>query len=73
MKSLKSWRFLARFIGDFQARIILSFFYFAVLGPFAVVIRWWSDPLQIKAGSHRGWYLRSDYNAADMKRAVKQF
>jgi tRNA A37 threonylcarbamoyladenosine synthetase subunit TsaC/SUA5/YrdC len=33
-----AWRRLARRIGDIQARILLTLFYYVVLGPFALVL-----------------------------------
>ena len=48
---------MARRIGDVQARILLSFFYFVILAPFALVLRR-SDPLAIRPGAPRGWRPR---------------
>jgi hypothetical protein len=67
------WKRVARKIGDFQARIILTILYFLVVGPFALLIRWGSDPLTLKAGTPRGWCAREDEKAAPMERAIKQF
>ncbi len=66
-------RQVAKKIGDVQARILLTLFYFVVLGPFALAIRWGSDPLGIKAGSFRGWSLRGDEKGAVGERAKRQF
>ncbi len=41
------WRHVARRIGDLQARILLTAFYFVVFAPFALALRWKSDPLAI--------------------------
>jgi len=51
------WTRVARRIGDVQARILLSVFYFAILGPFALVLRR-RDPLAIRPGTPRGWRPR---------------
>jgi hypothetical protein len=51
------WTRVAHRIGDFQARVILTFFYYAILGPFAMVLRR-GDPLGIAPGSARGWRQR---------------
>ena len=51
------WTRVARRIGDVQARILLSVFYFVILGPFALVLRR-KDPLAIRPGAPRGWRRR---------------
>jgi hypothetical protein len=52
------WTRVARRIGDVQARVLLSVFYFAILGPFALVLRR-GDPLGIRPGGvPRGWRPR---------------
>jgi hypothetical protein len=48
------WTRVAHRIGDFQARVLLSSFYYVILGPFALVLRR-SDPLGIVPGVARGW------------------
>jgi hypothetical protein len=53
----RAWTRIAHRIGDFQARVLLSFFYYVVLGPFALVLRR-SDPLAIDPGAARGWRRR---------------
>ena len=67
------WKRVARKIGDFQARIILTIFYFIVLGPFALAIRLWSDPLAIKASTHKCWHNKSEVKGTPMEQATKQF
>jgi len=67
------WKRVGKRIGDIQARLLLTFFYFVVLGPFALAIRWGSDPLAIKAGTPRGWRLRDDKTGVPIERATKQF
>lgn len=70
---LHRWKRFAKKIGDIQARFLLVLFYFLVLAPFALVIRWWSDPLAIKAGTPRGWRSKEDEAGTPMERATKQF
>ncbi len=68
----QSWKRVARRIGDFQARILLTVFYYAVLGPFALVLRWLSDPLAIKPGGQRGWHPRNEPAGTPIERARRQ-
>lgn len=70
---LESWKRIARKIGDFQARLILTFFYLFILGPFALAVRWGGDPLRIKTGKDGGWIAKIDREGAPMKRATEQF
>ena len=51
------WTRVAHRIGDFQARVLLTVFYYVILGPFALVLRR-SDPLGIGPGGPRGWRPR---------------
>jgi hypothetical protein len=67
------WKRVARRIGDFQARVLLTVFYYAILGPFALVLRWRSDPLAIKPGSERGWRPRAELAGPEIERARRQF
>jgi hypothetical protein len=53
-----AWRFLKRIwagwtrlmhmIGNFQARVLLSFLYAVVMLPFGLIVRIFTDPLRIK-------------------------
>jgi hypothetical protein len=51
------WTRVAHRIGDFQARVILTVFYYLILGPFALILRR-SDPLGIGPRAPRGWRPR---------------
>ena len=43
-----AWKRLARKIGNFQARVILTVLYAVVVLPFGLLVRLFSDPLHIK-------------------------
>jgi hypothetical protein len=49
----EGWKRFGRKIGDFQARALLTLFYFVILAPFALVVRWKADPLGLKQSG--GW------------------
>ena len=66
------WKRLASRIAYTQARVLLTFFYYAVFGPFALGVRWGSDPLAIKAGSPKGWRSRDEDGVAPAERAKRQ-
>jgi hypothetical protein len=67
------WKRVGKKIGDFQARLILILFYFVILGPFAMGLRWWSDPLRVKASTRRGWRIRANPEGATIDLARRQF
>jgi hypothetical protein len=69
----EKWQRVARRIGDFQARLILSVLYFMLIGPFALIVRWGADPLSLKMGAERGWRAKADEDGHSMKRALNQF
>jgi hypothetical protein len=66
------WKRIARIIGDFQARALMTFFYFLILGPVAMVIRWCSDPLAIRSATPRGWSEREAREGGPMAQARRQ-
>jgi hypothetical protein len=68
-----AWKRIARKIGDFQARVLLTIFYFVLLAPFAVIVRRTSDPLAIKAAAQRGWGVRQGPAEYTLEMARKQF
>lgn len=44
----QAWKRIARKIGNFQARVLLSIFYAVLVFPFGIGARLFSDPLRIK-------------------------
>lgn len=68
----EQWKRIARRIGDFQARVLLILFYFVILAPFALVVRWATDPLAIKPGTLKGWRNRSEERGTLQERATRQ-
>lgn len=47
-RAWQAWTRLARKIGDFQARVLLSGFYAVLVFPFGAMVRLFADPLRIK-------------------------
>jgi hypothetical protein len=66
----EGWVRIARIVGNFQARVLLTLFYALILLPFAVCVRLFADNLRIK---HRptAWLARSE-ETRDMSWAHKQ-
>lgn len=67
------WKRIAKKIGNFQARVFLFIFYFTIFGPFALAVRWTSDPLAIKKGTPAGWLPFLEAEGAPLERARRQF
>jgi hypothetical protein len=57
-KIWKGWLAFGRFIGNWVARIVLSIFYFTIFVPFGLGVRFFSDPLWVKAPAAPFWRPR---------------
>jgi hypothetical protein len=65
------WTRVAHRIGDFQARVLLTVFYYVILGPFALVLRR-RDPLGLAPGPVRGWRPREPVTRPIPEQARRQ-
>ena len=73
-RAWEGWKKIARKIGDFNARVILTIFYFIILMPFALLIKLLTDPLEIKKKTRKGWHVREQKNdIPPLERAERQF
>lgn len=55
------WKVVAHAIGNFQAKLLLSLFYFIVMPPFAMIVKLFKDPLQLRrSGRASGWVERAE-------------
>lgn len=69
----EGWKRIAQKIGDFNARVILTLFYFILLFPFAVILKIFTDPLEIKKKEHVGWHkVENDTELSALERASRQ-
>lgn len=72
-KIWEGWKKIARKIGDFNARVILTIFYLLLLMPFALLVKAFTDPLEIKKNAKKGWQLREEKpDLTPMERAARQ-
>jgi len=68
---LNAWRRFAFAMGNFQGRMVMAFFYFGVVTPFALISRFVADPQDsAPAGSH--WLPRAPLKA-DLAQSRNQF
>lgn len=66
------WLILARHIGSFQARVLITLVYFTLIAPFGLLVRLLSDPLQRKVGARTTmWRSRATYDR-NLERARRQ-
>jgi hypothetical protein len=72
-RAWEGWKSFGRKLGDVQARLILTVFYFVVVAPFSLPVRFFSDPLSLKPKTARGWIARSNRTATEAQRASEQF
>lgn len=69
----RGWKALAEYIGDFQARLLLTVFYFTVLAPFGLALRLLADPLEVRRlPAESGWTPRQTPDV-DVRAARQQF
>jgi hypothetical protein len=69
-----AWKETAAFIGDFQARWLLTTFYFTVVVPFGLLARLVIDPLVVSRAPQRtGWQEREPSDPRGMTQAGRQF
>jgi hypothetical protein len=72
-KLWRAWKQFGQFIGDFIARIFLTVFYFTVFVPFALMVRWGQDPLQLKATDKPSFWLKHESQEANLSEARRLF
>ena len=66
------WKRFGRKVGDVQARVLLSIFYFVILAPFGLGMRA-ADPLGLRHTAGPAWRTRDAAPAGDeLSRARRQ-
>ena len=67
------WQELGRHIGDFQARLLLTVFYFTIYVPFGLLTRLFLDPLQLRRGTAKSGLNPRKTMDTDLQAARRQF
>lgn len=69
-KIWQQWKRIAQIMGDFIGRVILTIFYFTVLLPFGLGMRFFGDPLKIRLKYSSRWVERTadDLSIEDARR-----
>jgi hypothetical protein len=72
-KLWKLWKQFGQLVGDFIARIVLTVFYFTILMPFGLAVRWFQDPLGLKPGSVASFWLKREARETNLSEARREF
>jgi hypothetical protein len=51
------WKVIAHIIGNFQARVLLTAFYFLIVPPFALIVKVFKDPLALRPPAGESLWL----------------
>ena len=63
------WLVIAHVIGNFQARVLLTVFYFVIVPPFALIVKVAKDPLGMREPRTKSfWTPRPDADPASARR-----
>ena len=69
----QNWKEFSKRMGSFQSRLMLSMFFFIVVSPFAIAVKLFSDPLNIKYRRAESYWLSKKENKADIEQFRRQF
>jgi hypothetical protein len=61
-KIWNSWMKFGRWMGDNITRLFLVIFYFSIVLPFGMLVRFTQDPLDIKNKFGAGWVTKENNN-----------
>ncbi|OGM03525.1 hypothetical protein A2715_02635 [Candidatus Woesebacteria bacterium RIFCSPHIGHO2_01_FULL_39_32] len=74
MKTLwNRWRRISNVLLDREANVILSFLYFLLIGPYAVISKILYDPFNLKSHKESFWFSKSNKNVANLKGLKNQY
>ncbi len=68
-----TWKALSKRSGNFQSRLILSFFFFVCVTPFGLGVKIFGDPLRLRQGEKTSYWLPKKDTAGDVEQSRKQF
>jgi len=72
-KLWQSWENFSKRRGNFQSRIIFSLFFFILVSPFALTVKMFSDPLNLKHQSSKSHWLFKKEIKNDLEQYKRQF
>jgi hypothetical protein len=65
-----AWKRFGQFMGDLIGRLVLTVFYFTLFMPFGLGVRFFGDPLALRARGRSNWLERTtkDLTLEDTRR-----
>lgn len=69
----QAWKAFSHEMGDFQGRVLLIFFYFIVVTPFAILVLLFSDPLRLRNKGTQTYWLDRPAMPRGLEEARRQF
>lgn len=69
----EGWKVVAHVIGNIQARILLSLFYFVLIPPFGILVRALMDPLQLRRRPRESFWVITPHKEQAVTDAHRQF
>jgi hypothetical protein len=67
------WKLFAHVVGDFQARLILAIIYCFIVSPYAILVRLFSDPLNIRRPKQTSMWITGGQDEPTIAKARRQF
>lgn len=71
-KIWEAWKRIAKKIGDFNSRLILTLFYFIFVAPISILVKI-KDPLGIKKQKTQNWIPKQEPEGTAMDQALRQY
>lgn len=71
-RAWERWKSFAAKMGNYQARVMLAFFYFVVVPPFAILAQLLRDPLATKASAGTSSWVERQPVSEDLETAREQ-
>ena len=72
-RALEAWKRFALRMGNFQGRMIMGFFYFVVVAPFALLGRLAADPLRLRRTAEPSYWVEREPLERSVDAARRQF
>lgn len=69
----EGWKGFAGEMGNYQSRILLTFFYFVVVSPFGLMVRLFGDPLRTKLSDGPSFWVTRAPVGTELDEAKRQF
>jgi hypothetical protein len=67
------WKVVAHVIGNFQARVLLTVFYFVIAPPFALIVKLGRDPLSLRRPSGGSYWVTRPRPESAERAGTRQF